>query len=103
MLFVPLFGAPKHNTSKIRERSVTSALDGHLLVVQHNNRPKVGVRGKRDIGEGAQPGWNVWGGRHIIVWGSKLSNEKIKIKKVMALNGCRSIFQTQQTTKNTPA
>ncbi len=78
LLFVPSFGVPKCNTSKIRECDVTSALGGHLLVGQHNNQPKVGVRSRRDIGEGARPGWNVWGGRHTIVWGSKLSNNKIK-------------------------
>jgi hypothetical protein len=76
LLFVPLFGLPKHNTSKIRERDVISALGGHLFVGQHNNQPKVGVRGRRDIGEGARPGQNVWGGRHTIVWGGGLSNKK---------------------------
>ncbi len=78
LLFVPLFGAPKHNTSKIRERDVTLALGGHLLVGQRNNQPKVGVRGRRDIGEGARSGQNVWDGRYTIVWGDKLSNKKNK-------------------------
>ncbi len=81
LLFVPLFRAPKHNTSKIRERDVDSALSGHLLVGQHNNQPKAGVRGRRDDGEGARSGRNIWGGRHAIVWGGKLSNKKKKIKK----------------------
>jgi hypothetical protein len=66
---------------KIRERDVTLALGGHPLVGQHNNQPKVGIHGKRDIGKGARSGRNVWGGRHTIVWGSKLSNKKIKNKK----------------------
>jgi hypothetical protein len=89
LLFVPLFGVPKCNTLKIRERDVTSALGGHLLVGQHNNQPKVGVRGRRDIGEGARTGQNVWGRRHTIVWGSELSNKKNKTKKnIVALNGC---------------
>jgi hypothetical protein len=81
LLFVPLFGAPKPNTSKIRERDVTSALGGHHLVGQHKNQPKVDVRGRRDIAEDARPGQNVWGRRHTIAWGGKLSNKKIKIKK----------------------
>ncbi len=38
LLFVPLFGSPKGDTSKIRERDVTSALGGHLLIRQHNNQ-----------------------------------------------------------------
>jgi hypothetical protein len=67
---------------KIRERDVTSALGGHLLVGQHNNQPKVGVLGRRDIGEGARPGRNMWGGRRTIVWGGKLRDEKIKINKI---------------------
>jgi hypothetical protein len=52
-MFVPFFWAPKRNILKIRERDVTSAFGGHLLVGQHNNQPKVGVGGRRDIGEGA--------------------------------------------------
>ncbi len=43
LLFVPLFGAPKCNTSKIRERDMISALGGHLLVRHHNNHLKVGI------------------------------------------------------------
>ncbi len=78
LLFVPSFGAPKRNTSKIRERNVTLALGGHLLVRQHNNQPKVGVRGRRDIGEGAWSGRNVWGGRHTIVWGGNWATKKWK-------------------------
>ncbi len=64
------------NTSKIRERDMTLALGGHLLVRQHNNQPKVGICGRRDIGEGARSGRNVWGRCHTIVWGGKLSNKK---------------------------
>ncbi len=56
LLFVPSFQAPKRNTSKITERDATLALGGHLLVGQHNNQPKVSVRSRRDIGEGAQSG-----------------------------------------------
>ncbi len=76
LLFVTLFGVPKRNTSKIRERDVTLALGGHLLVRQHNNQPKVGVCGRRGVGEGARSGRNVWGRHHTIVWGGKLSNKK---------------------------
>jgi hypothetical protein len=76
LLFVPSFGLLKCNTSKIRERDVTLALSGHLLVEQHNNQLKVSIHGMRDIGEGAQPGRNVWGRCHTIVWGGKLSKKK---------------------------
>jgi hypothetical protein len=78
LLFVPLFGAPKRNTFKMRERDVTLVLGGYLFVAQHNNQLKVGVCGRRDIGEGARTGRNVWGGRHTIVWGGKLSNNNKK-------------------------
>ncbi len=93
-LFHPLFRAPKCNPSKNRERDGVSALGGHLLVIQHNNQPKVSFYGRRDIGEGARPGRNVWGGRRTIVRGGKLSNNKKK-KNVMALNGRWLIFQMQ--------
>ncbi len=83
------------------ERDVTSALGGHLLVRQHSNQPKVGVCGRRDIGECAQTGRNMWGGRCTIIWGGKLSNKKIKIKiYALALNSRRSIFEMQQPAKN---
>jgi hypothetical protein len=71
---------PKHNTLNIRERDVTLVLGGHFLVGQHNNQPKVGVCGKRDIEEGAQSGQNMWGGHPTIIWGGKLSNKKKKKK-----------------------
>ncbi len=100
-LFYPLFGAPKRNPSKNRERDRVSALGGRLLVGQHNNPLKVGIHGRRDIDEGAWPGRNVWGGCLTIVWDGKLSNKKIKIKIcIVALNGRQLIFQMQQPTKN---
>jgi hypothetical protein len=82
-LFYPLFGVPKCKPSKNRERIGVLALGGHRLVEQHNNQLKVGVCGRRDIGEGARPGRNVWGGRRTIIWGGKLSNKKIKIKNAL--------------------
>jgi hypothetical protein len=46
-----------------------------------NNQLKSGVSGGGDIIEEMQLGWNMWGGRRTIVWGSKLSNKKnAKIK-----------------------
>ncbi len=69
---------------KNREREGVSAFGGHLLVGQHNNQPKFGVRGRRDIGEGAQPGQKcVWDKCHTIVWGTKLSNNKNKNKNML--------------------
>jgi hypothetical protein len=38
------------------------ALSGRNLKGRHNNQPKDGVPGKRDIGEVAQGGWSLWGG-----------------------------------------
>jgi hypothetical protein len=41
------------------------------------------------------------GGRCTIIWGRKLSNEKIAKKNyIVALDACRTIFDTQQSTKN---
>jgi hypothetical protein len=77
-LFYPSFGAQKNNPSKNRERDGVLTLGGHLLVGQHNNQPKFGICGRRDIEEGARPGRNVWGRRRAIVWGGKLSNKKLK-------------------------
>jgi hypothetical protein len=101
-LFYPLFGAPKRNPLKNRERDGILALGSHFLVGRNNNQLKDGIHSRRDIGEGAPPGWNVWGRCRAIVWGGKLSNKKIKIKKyIVALNGRQSIFQMQQPIKNT--
>ena len=79
-LFYPSFGVLKRNPLKNRERDGVSALGGHLLVGQHNNQPKVGVHSGRDIGEGAQPGWNMWDRHRTIVWGGELS-KKIIIRR----------------------
>ncbi len=69
-LFCPLFGAPKHNPSKNRERDWVLELSGHLLVRQHSNQPKLGICGRRDIGRGrmiwAEPvGWTPY---HHLGW-----------------------------------
>ncbi len=72
-----VWGAKKQSI-KNRDRDGVSALGGHLLVGQHNNQPKVGVCGRRDIEEGSWPGWNVWGGCRAIIWGGKLSNNAKK-------------------------
>jgi hypothetical protein len=77
-LFYPLFGAPKCNQLENRERDRVSALGGHLLVGQHNNQPKVGIRGRRDIGEGTQP-WAEGVGRtpyHHFWWRTEQQNNK---------------------------
>ncbi len=40
----------------------------------------------------------MWGGRHTIVWGGKMSNKKLKIKKyVVALNGHQSKISNATT------
>ena len=40
-LLVPLFGVPKHNPSKNRERCGVSALGGRCSDIRRNNQPKV--------------------------------------------------------------
>jgi hypothetical protein len=38
------------------------------------------------IGEGADPRWNVWGGRFIIVWGDGISD---KTNKILLFHGLK--------------
>jgi hypothetical protein len=51
-----------------REGDGAMAVGGRHHTRGHNNQLKVGVGRGRDIGEGAQLRWNVWGGRFVIVW-----------------------------------
>ncbi len=60
-LFYPLFGVPKCNPSKNRERDGVSALGGRRSVTLHNNQPKDSVDGGKGIQEEMQLGQNVWG------------------------------------------
>jgi len=45
-LLVHLFGAPKCNPLKNRERGGALALGGRHLMTKHNNQPKVGGSGR---------------------------------------------------------
>ena len=42
---------------------------------EHNNQPNSGVINGDDIGEGARPRWNVFGGHFTFVWGDELSGK----------------------------
>jgi hypothetical protein len=75
-LFYPLFGAPKCNPLKNRERDEVLALGGRCLDIKCNNQLKVGISSGGDFIEEMQLGQNVWGGCHTIVLGGELSNEK---------------------------
>jgi hypothetical protein len=56
------FGTPKYTTSNNREENGALALGGRRLLATHNNQLGVGSRGRRDVGEEARGGWNVWEG-----------------------------------------
>jgi hypothetical protein len=43
-----VWGIELQHIKNKRERDVTLALGGRLLVGQHNNQPKVGIHGRRD-------------------------------------------------------
>ncbi len=73
---VPLFGAPNRDPSKNREMEGELTLGGCCQVATHNNQPKVGGRGRRDVGEEVQAGSSEWWGHCPIVWGDNLSDEK---------------------------
>ncbi len=75
---VLLLGAPKRDPSKIRERDGVLALGGRHLDVKRGNQPKVGVSGEGIIIKETQLRWNLWGGRHIIVWGWQIEWQKIR-------------------------
>jgi hypothetical protein len=51
---VPVVGTPNYDASKNRERDEASALDGHHLVVRHNNQPIVGGSNGWDDGADAR-------------------------------------------------
>ena len=38
------------------------ALDGHCLMGEYTNQPKVAVDSGGGVREETRPGWNVWGG-----------------------------------------
>jgi hypothetical protein len=73
---VPLLGAMKCEPSKNKEKVGVLAIGGHCLVIKHNNQPKVGILSRSSVGEGAQPGRNVWRGRGPVVFTIKWSVKK---------------------------
>jgi hypothetical protein len=58
----PSFGVGILIYPKKREIGGPLALDGNCLVGEHNNQPKVGVGGGRDVSEETRPRRNAWVG-----------------------------------------
>ncbi len=58
----PIVGGNKFNAKKISNSKYTVALGGRHLLATHNNQLGVGGLGRRDVGEEARGGWNVWEG-----------------------------------------
>jgi hypothetical protein len=69
------FGRRNKSTKIKREGNGAIAVGGRHSTGGHNNQPKVGVGGGKDIGEGARPRRNVCGGRFAVVWGGELSGK----------------------------
>ena len=61
------FGCRNKSRKIKREGDGAMAVGGHRSIWGHNNQPKVGVGGGRDIGEGARLWQNVCGGRFAVV------------------------------------
>jgi hypothetical protein len=100
-LFFPLFEAPKQDPSNNREGRCALALGGRRFNNTHNNKTKDGFHVTVDIGEDALPGWSVRGECCLFARGGELNKKKATLKYFVALDGLRSIFFTQQPTKNT--
>ncbi len=103
-LFFPLFGAPKRNPSNNREGRCALALGDRHFNDTHNNQTQDGFHVTVDVGEDALLGWSVWGDVVSSLGAANSTTTKSwKLKYVVALEGRRSIFFTQQPTKNTQA
>ena len=59
----------------MREEDGAMAVGCRHSMKGHNNQPNVGVLNGDDIGDGARPRWNVFGGRFNFIWGDKLSSK----------------------------
>ncbi len=68
---------------KNREENGASALGGRRLLVTHNNQLGVGGRGRRDVGEEARGGWNVWEGGVQSLEATNLTQKKYRIKNTL--------------------
>jgi hypothetical protein len=79
------------------------ALDGRHLMGGHNNQPKVGIDGWRDIEEERRLGQNVWGGVVSLLGAANRQRKKRQQKYVVALDGHRQMKITQQPTESIPA
>jgi hypothetical protein len=69
------FGRRINSTKIMREEDGAMAVGCRHSMKGHNNQPNVGVLNGDDIGDGARPRWNVFGGRFNFVWGDKLSSK----------------------------
>jgi hypothetical protein len=95
-------------TSKNRERDRALALGGCCFIfrcnnqpIVGNNQPIVGLSGCFNERAEARPGQRAGQGANRHHFGRQIERQKMrKIKYAMAIEGCCSIFFTQQPTKN---
>ncbi len=74
------FGTPKYTTSKNGEENGASALGGRRLLAAHNNQLGVGGRDRRNVGEEARGGWNMWEGGIQLLEATNSTRKKYRIK-----------------------
>ncbi len=72
----PIVGGNKFNAKKISNLKYTAALGGHRLLATHNNQLGVGGHGRRDVGEKARGGWNVWEGGILLLEATNSTHTK---------------------------
>jgi hypothetical protein len=59
------------------------ALGGRCLLATHHNQLGVGGHGRRDVGEEACGGWNVWEGSVQCLEATNLTRKKYQIKNTL--------------------
>jgi hypothetical protein len=79
----PIVGGDKFNAKKILNLKYTVALGGRRLSATHNNQLGVGGHGRRDVGEEARGGWNVWEGGVQSLEATNLIQKKYRIKNTL--------------------
>ncbi len=99
MIVVSLFGVMKRDTTKSREVGAALALSGQNLRQHYYNQPKVSIRGRFGHKRGGV--WEVECVRACqpILWGVKMSDEKIiNTKSIVTTGGYQ--LATNHTTTN---
>ncbi len=79
----PIIGGDEFNARKILNLKYTVALGGCRLSATHNNQLGVGGHGRRDVGEEARGGWNVWEGSVLSLEATNSTQKNYLIKNTL--------------------